>query len=389
MKHENLILAALLLPACSKPAPMAFERPPSPVVVAAAVKKDVPLYLDEIGKCVAKESVSIEPQVSGRITEVHFQDGADVKTGELLFTIDARPYQAKLASAQASLAQAKAARDLAKLEVARIGAVADPRAVSQQDRDTKKSALEVAEALVLQDEATAHSAELDLEYCSIHSPIDGRAGRRLVDPGNVVTVNATTQLLVIERLDPLYAEFTVNEEELTAVQRHMKSGKLAAEVRLPDEPADPRTAELTFLDNTVQATSGTVRLRATVPNADHKFWPGRFVRVRLILDTLSGVVLVPTSAPGLSAKGPFVFVVKDDGTAELRPVKAGQRHGDLVVIESGVEAGEKVVVDGQIGVMPGGKVRVLEPGAPTSPGAPGGTPGAVGATPAKASGSGT
>src|SRR5262249_34975544 len=160
----------------------------------------------------------------------------------------------------------------------------------QQDRDTKKSALEVAEALVRQDEAAVHSAELDLEYCSIHSPIDGRAGRRLVDPGNVVTVNPMTSLLVIERLDPLYAEFTVNEEELSAVQKHMKSGKLAAEVRLPDESGEARIAELTFLDNTVQATSGTVRLRATVPNQDHKFWPGRFVKVRLILDTLQGVV---------------------------------------------------------------------------------------------------
>ncbi len=377
----KVFAAFALLGACAPAAPPAFERPPSPVTVAAAVKQDVPLYLDEIGKCVARESVSIVSQVSGRITEIHFVDGADVKKGDLLFTIDPRPFQAKFASSQATQAQAKAAVVLAQQETKRLETLSDPAAVSQQDRDVRKNALDVAQALLLQADAAVEMAKLDLEYCTIRSPIDGRTGHRLVDAGNVVVGNSVipnsgSTLLVVQRLDPVYAEFTITEEDLTAVQKNMAAGKLAVEVRLPDEPADARTGELTFLDNTVLGTTGTVRLRATVPNADHRFWPGRFVKIRLVLNTIAGAVVVPATAPQLSAKGPFVYVVKADGTAELRPVTQGQRHGESVVVEHGLEAGEKVVIDGQIGVMPGGPVRIVEPTS-ASPGAnPGANPGA-------------
>jgi multidrug efflux system membrane fusion protein len=396
-------LAALaLLGACEKPAMPAFERPPSPVTVAAAVKQDVPQYLDEIGKCVPRESVSIVPQVSGRITEIHFVDGADVKKGDLLFTIDPRPFQAKLEAAQATQAQAKAALALARQELARISSVSDPAAVSQSDRDVKRNAVDVAEALALSAQSAFEMATLDLEYCTIRAPIDGRTGHRLVDAGNVVVANAIvpnagSTLLVIERLDPVYAEFTITEGDLTVVQKNMAAGKLSVEVRLPDDPADARAGDLTFLDNSVLGSTGTVRLRATVPNADHRFWPGRFVKIRLVLSTIPGAVIVPASAPQLSAKGPFVYVVKEDGTAELRPVVQGQRHGDSVVVEHGLEAGEKVVIDGQIGVMPGGKVRVVEPAAAQSAnqGAPTGAADANGAkeaakpAPAKSAGGGS
>jgi membrane fusion protein, multidrug efflux system len=392
----KVFAAFAILGACAPAAPPAFERPPSPVTVAAAVKQDVPLYLDEIGKCVARESVSIVAQVSGRITEIHFVDGADVKKGDLLFTIDPRPFQARLDSSQATQAQAQAALALSRQELGRITSLSDPTAISQQDRDVRKNAVDVAEAVALQSQAAVEMATLDLEYCTIRSPIDGRTGHRLVDVGNVVAANAGTALLAIQRLDPVYAEFTITEEDLTTVQKNMAAGKLAVEVRLPDEPADARAGELTFLDNTVLGTTGTVRLRATVPNPDHRFWPGRFVKIRLVLNTIAGAVVVPATAPQLSAKGPFVYVVKEDGTAELRPVTQGQRHGESVVVEHGLEAGEKVVIDGQIGVMPGGPVRIVEPTsanpAATNPGAtkpgaanPGATPGA----PAKSAGGGS
>jgi len=353
------LLGAGLLLACGKESKTAFERPPAPVTVAVAVSQDVPVYIDAVGKVSAREVVSIQPQVSGRITQIHFVDGADVKVGQLLFTIDPRPYQAQLNQAEANLAQAEATLSLAKTNFARVENVSDPRAVSRQDYDIKKSAVESADAQVKQNRAAVENGRLNLEYCTIRSPINGRAGQRAVDIGNVVAANSGS-LLVIQRLDPVYADFTVTENELTAVQRNMAKRSLRVDVSLPDEAASPRAGKLTFLDNAVQDGTGTVKLRATLANSDRRFWPGRFAKIRLILDTQQGAVLVPADAPQLSAKGSFIYVVKNDSSAELRPVKLGQRQGDLVVVTDGIKAAERVVVKGQLGVTPGGKVRVVE-----------------------------
>jgi multidrug efflux system membrane fusion protein len=353
-----LIFAGLA--ACNKKPEANFERPPAPVTVARAVARDVPVYIDAVGKTVAREVVSVQPQVSGRITQIHFTDGANVKIGDLLFTIDPRPYQAQLDQAEANVAQAEAALSLAKVNFARVEKVSDPRAVSRQDFDARKSAVETAEATLKQNRAAVENARLNLEYCTIRSPINGRAGQRAVDVGNVVSAN-NGSLLVIQRLDPIYADFTVTESELSGVQRNMAKQALKVEVRLPDDGTEPREGKLTFLDNSVQEGSGTVKLRATLNNNDRSFWPGRFVKVRLILQTQRDAVLVPADAPQLSAKGPFVYVVKPDSSAELRPVKVGQRQEDLIVIKDGLKADERVVVSGQLGVTPGGKVRVLQP----------------------------
>jgi membrane fusion protein, multidrug efflux system len=355
-------LAVIALAGCRHEAPAAFERPPAPVAVAAAVTREVPVYLDEVGKTMAREVVSIQPQVSGRITQIHFTDGAHLRKGDPLFTIDPRPYRAQLAAAEANLAQAKAALDLARIQFDRAASLIQSKAIAQQEYDVRKNAVDVAAAQVEQNEAAVQTARLNLEYTSIRSPIDGRAGQRLVDPGNVVAAMSSSSgsLLVIQRLDPVYADFTVPENDLTAVQRNMARGSLKVEVRLPDEPGEARTGALTFLDNAVQDGTGTVKLRATIPNGDHRFWPGRFVKIRLVLDTLEHAVLVPAAAPQTSAQGPFVYVVKDDSTAEQRTITPGQRQGDLVVISQGVKPGERVVVNGQLGVTPGGKVRVAE-----------------------------
>jgi multidrug efflux system membrane fusion protein len=379
IRHQNFIFGSLLisslmfvLAACEKKPAASFERPPAPVTVAPAITQDVPVYLDEIGKFVAREVVSIQPQVSGRITRIHFTDGADITAGQVLFTVDPRPYQAQLNIAEANLGQAQAALGLAKVNFERVAGVTDPRAVSRQDYDAKKNAVDVAEAQVKQNQAALESARLNLDYCTIRSPINGRAGQRLVDLGNVVTAN-NSALLVIQRLDPIYADFTVTESNLTAVQRNMANKTLQVEVRLPDDPDKPRAGELSFLDNSVQEGAGTVKLRATLPNGDRRFWPGRFANIRLVLSTHQNAVLVPAEAPQTSAKGQFVYVVKPDSTAELRPVTVGQRQGDLVVISKGVNRGERVVVVGQVGVTPGGKLRVEQPAAadnnpaPTNP----------------------
>jgi multidrug efflux system membrane fusion protein len=355
----------LLVTACAKKDPPPFERPPSPVTVATAVSQDVPLYLDEVGHTVAREVVSVQPEVSGKITEIHFADGAELKKGELLFTIDPRPFQAQLNAAQANLAQSKAALEFAKIQFGRVQDLVESRAIARQDYDTRKNAVDVGEAQVAQNEAAVDSARLNLDYTSIRSPIDGRAGHRLVDTGNVVTANTTT-LLTIERMDPIYADFTATESDFSEVQSNSAKRDLRVEVRLPDSPK-PEIGQLTFLDNAVQSSSGTVMLRATVPNAARRLWPGQFVNVRLVLATLPKAVLVPAAAPQDSAKGPFVYVVKDDSTAELRPVKLGQRQGDLVVVEQGLQSGDRVIINGQLGVMPGGKVRVVTGAAAAPP----------------------
>jgi membrane fusion protein, multidrug efflux system len=396
-------LCAMSFAGCANNAQQNFERPPAPVSVTVAVSQDVPTYLDAIGKTVAREVVSIQPQVSGRITNIHFTDGADVKKGALLFTIDTRPFEASLRQAQANVsrdtalkkqAEANLVREIAQakwgeVQVNRYRKLVEqgvvPREQYEQlqanldslnaNADADRAAVHSADEAIKVDLAAVESAKVQLSYCYIRSPIDGRAGQRLVDVGNVVNPGGSSSnsgeagsgssssnvLLVIERLDPIYADFTISQNSLAEVQQQMRAGRLGAEVRLPDSSDEPVIGQLTFLNNVVENTTGTVNLRATIPNAGHRFWPGRFVNIRLVLNTIHQAVLVPATAPQMSAKGSFVYVVKQDSTAEQRPVSLGQRQGDLVVVENGVAAGERVVINGQIGVTPGGKVRIEQP----------------------------
>jgi multidrug efflux system membrane fusion protein len=400
-------LSACLLTSCVNKAQQNFERPPAPVSVTEAVTQDVPTYLDAIGKTVAREVVSIQSQVSGRITRIHFTDGANVKKGDMLFTIDTRPFEASLRQTQANVskdialkkeAEANLAKDVAQAkwgevqvkrygELVRAGVV--PREQYEQLRasadslnatvDADRATVRSTEEAIKVDAAAVESARVQLSYCYIRSPIDGRAGQRLVDVGNVVnpggsggnssssgTSGSGNSLLVIERLDPIYADFTISQDKLAEVQQQMRAGTLKTEVRLPDTPENSVTGQLTFLNNAVENTTGTVNLRATIPNEGHRFWPGRFVNIRLVLSTIHGAVLVPANAPQMSGKGSFVYVVKQDSTVEQRQVSLGQRQGDLIVVEKGVEPGERVVTNGQLGVTPGGKVRIDQPANPTS-----------------------
>ncbi len=359
-------LLALTLAACNRgnvqaAGPMAPQAALVTVVQASA--QDVPRYLNEIGKNAAYESVTVTPQVGGRIIERQFRDGENLHKGQLLFVIDPRPYKAQLDAAQATLAQNKAALELAKIQFSRDQEIINTRAISRQDYDTKKNAVDVNAAQVAAAEAAVETAKLNLEYCYIHSPIDGRAGARLVDVGNVVQAN-TTALLSVQRLDPIYATFTITERDLPAVQKQMGRGELKAQIRLPSEPeATARVGRVEFLDNTVQNGTGTVNLRATISNPDRHFWPGQFVDVKLVLATEKAAVLIPNQATQISQQGPFVYVVKPDDTAELRPVQLGQRQGDDVVVTAGVAANERVVLSGQMLVRPGAKVRVAAPSA--------------------------
>jgi multidrug efflux system membrane fusion protein len=385
---------------CVNKAQQNFERPPAPVTIAPAVAQDVSNYLDALGKIVARETVAIQPQVSGRITQIHFTDGANVRKGQRLFTIDPRPFEANLQQAQANLArdaalkkqaEANLAREVARekwgrAQVDRYRTLVEQGVVAKEqyeqlraeydslvaNSEAARAVVRSADETIKVDNAAIETAKVQLSYCFIHAPIDGRAGQRLVDIGNVVNPgsgnsDSSNALLVIERLDPIYADFTISQNNLSAVQQEMRQGSLTAEVRLPDAVNDPVTGQLTFVDNAVQNETGQVTLRATLPNPDHRFWPGRFVNIRLVLSTIPGAVLVPASAPQMSANGSYVYVVKPDSTAEQRQVSLGQRQGDLIVVEKGVAAGEQIVTNGQLGVTPGGKVLVAQPVEANSP----------------------
>jgi multidrug efflux system membrane fusion protein len=357
--YAAIIFAIAATTACTRNNVHAAPAMPAPLVtVVKATAQNVPQYLDEIGRNAAFESVTVTPQVGGRIVERDFQDGENLKKGQILFVVDPRPYKAQVDSARATLAQAKAALELAKIQFARDQEVIGERAISRQDYDTKKNAVDVDQAQVDAAAAALETAQLNLEYCYIHSPINGRAGARLVDVGNVVQANSTS-LLSIQRLDPIYADFTITESDLPRVQKQMAKAQLTAAVRLPSElESGAHTGRVEFLDNAVQNGTGTVNLRATMSNPDHHFWPGQFVDVKLIVDTEKNAVLIPSEATQVSQRGPFVYVVKDDDTAELRPIKLGQRQGDQVVVTDGLEPGARVVLAGQMLVRPGGKVRV-------------------------------
>lgn len=321
----------------------AGQPPPRPVLVAKVIAKNVPLYLDEIGTCAAYETVQIQAQVSGQITARHFQDGVDVKKGDLLFTIDPRPFQAAFdqAKAQAALDQA----NLKRQEDLRARKV-----ISSQDYDT-------AQANAQKSQAAAEAAQVNLDFCNIKSPIDGRIGLRNVDVGNLVGPSSPP-LVTIQGLDPIYTDFTVAENDLPLVRRYLGGPNVKVQTYLPDGSITPRIGDLYFIDNAVQPGAGTVKARGVTSNPDRALWPSQFVRVRFILDMLKDAALVPSQAVQISQNGPFVFVVKPDNTVDLRPVKPGQRQdGDLTVIEDGVKADETVVVTGQLALAPGTKVE--------------------------------
>lgn len=343
-----LVLVLMLRGITSKPKTPSGPTP-RPVTAAKVITQDVPLYLDEIGTCTAFETVQVQAQVSGQIIAREFKDGADVKKGDLLFRIDPRPYEAALASAQADLALNQAT--LKRQEVLRAQKV-----TANQEFDT-------AQANARKSEAAVAVAQVNLEHCYIKSPIDGRAGLRNVDIGNVVgggNGGGGPILVTIQGMDPIYTDFTVAEPDLPLVRRYLNREKLKVLTDAEDDELPPREGELSFIDNSLQPGTGTVKARAITPNSDRALWPSQFVRVRLILETLKDSKLVPSSAVQIGQNGPYVFVVKDDSTLDLRQVRPGQRHGDLTVVTEGVKAGERVVVSGQLQLAPGAKVLVQQ-----------------------------
>jgi multidrug efflux system membrane fusion protein len=371
-----------VLAACGPSSPSSStQQTVKNVLVTKALSIDVPVQLYEFGRIASPETVDVKPQVSGRITEVHFSEGQDVKKGDLLFVIDPRPFQADLEQAQAQLQSDSAQLDLNQNNLQRDEKIGPQHFVSEQQIDTDKANVKNFQGAVGRDQASIDRAKLNLEYCYVRSPIDGRTGRRLVDAGNYVATGAVS-LVNIQRQDPVYADFHISENDLARLRENMPGNQLNVDVVAPTQPDVTKSGALTFLDNAVSPQAGTVLLRATIPNSDHYLWPGQYVKVALILQTLKGAVVVPSQTIQMGAKGTYLFVVRADNTVEQRLVSQGVRYRDFVVVAEGLKADETVVVEGQLTIGNGAKVNP----APYRGGIPGGSPSASGLTQSQHSG---
>ena len=357
-----LALALVLAAGCQKKPDAAGAAGkgggPVPVNIGEAVRKDMPVDLRAIGNVEPVATVDVKAQVGGELLEVNFKEGQDVKRGDLLFTIQPMLYATQLAQAEANLARDRAQAENAQREAARNAELGTKGAISKEQLDQMRSTAEAAAATVKADEALVKIAGVRLGYATIESPIDGRTGAVAVQAGNLIKDNADTAMTTIKQLAPIYVTFAVPESHLADIRRG-----LAARV-LPVTAFDPKNGQplaegtLTFIANAVDMTTGTITLKATFANDDRALWPGAFVDVVMRLDTEPGVTVVPASAVTIGQKGPQVFVVKADGSAELRSVTVGRTVGQENIIGKGVEPGEKVVTNGQLRLVPGAKVIV-------------------------------
>ena len=363
------------------------EGGPVPVVVAMVSQRDVPINVDVIGNVEAYSTITVKAQVGGELTKVSFHEGDSVKKGDLLFTIDARPFEAQLSQAQANLArdtaalsqaQANLARDIANEKYAqdqskRYSGLFEQGVVSREQTDqmrssadalsqtvlADKAAIESARAQIVASKAAVDTATVQMSYTAITSPIDGRTGNIAVKQGNVVAAN-TSDLMTITEVQPIYVTFSVPEAQLSDIKRYMGQGQLKVQAAPQADATNQETGVLTFIDNSVDATTGTIKLKGTFQNAANHLWPGEFVRVTLGLTTRPHATVVPNQAVQTGQDGQFVYVVKQDRTVEMRPVVTGTRVDQELVIDRGLEPGETVVTEGQLRLTPGSHVQVQD-----------------------------
>ena len=352
-----VLTAALASISCSSKTAAVGPDLAVPVNVAKAVKKTVPIQLSAIGTAEAYSTVSIKGQVNAVLKEVHFKQGDFVKKGDLLFTLDARPFQASLAQAEANLARDKAQADLTIVQAERYKKLYDQGISAKEQYDQMEANAAAQQGSVHADEAAVESAKLQLQYCAIYSPVDGRTGALQVYPGNLVKENDVPILVVINEIAPLYEDFSVPEQYLGVIKKYMAGGRLQIEAT-PYGDTAAEVGYLTFVDNTVDNTTGTIKLKGTFANTDHRLWPGQFSTVSLRLSEEENATVVPTQAVQTGQSGDFVFVIKADQTAESRPVKVARTLGTESVIAKGIEPGETVVTDGQLRLIPGIKVQI-------------------------------
>jgi len=330
--------------------------PPVPVVTADAVAKDMPVEVRAIGGVEAYSTVAVKAQVTGEITAVYFQEGQDVKQGDILFTIDPQPYDIALKQAQALLEKDRAQTKEAEADAQRYKDLVAKEYVTQEQYDKILSTRDVLEATVKGDEANVANARLQLDRCTVRSPIDGRTGSLLVYRGNLIRATDMAPALVINQIVPIRTSFSVPEQNLAAIRDYLGKGQLATEAKLSD--GSSVKGELTFIDNAVDRTTGMIMLKATFANQDRRLWPGQFVNIVLTLAIQKNAVVIPSQAVQTGQNGLYLFVVKNDMTVELRQPKVDRVVGNESVVSDGVKPGEKVVIDGQLQLVPGARVQV-------------------------------
>lgn len=356
-----------------------------PVVVTKVAERNVPVDIAAIGNVEAYTTISVRSQVTGQLEAAHFQEGDFVKKGQLLFTIDKRPFEAALQQAQANLSRDQALLNQAEAQLARDGANAEytqltaerqaslnvkgivskdvaeqARAASEATAATVKAdraAVESARAQLVAQQAAVENAKVQLGYTTIESPIDGRSGNLTVKTGNLVSAN-TTELMTIAQVEPIYVTFSVPALQLSTIRARMGKDKILVTVTPQDGSATAVQGELAFVDNAVDASTDTIKLKGRFTNNDHRLWPGQFARVSLRLTTLQNALVLPTQAVQTGQDGQFVFIVKQDNTVDQQPIATGQRVGDDIVVEKGLKAGQTVVTEGQLRLEAGTKVQV-------------------------------
>jgi multidrug efflux system membrane fusion protein len=361
-KGPSLLLAAALLAAwvtsCSKPK----EKPKEeavPVTVGKVQQRDVPISVSAIGSVQPLSTVAVKALVNGQLQRVWFGEGEDVTRGQRLFTIDPRPYQATLSEAEANLARDEASLHNAEAQAKRYVELIKKDYVTHEEYDRITSSAESARAVVAADRATIQNAQLQLSYCDIRSPMDGRTGSLLVHAGNLVKANDTASLVTINQVTPVYVNFAVPESALNAIRAHGGSSIPVSATPKESGQAIAR-GTLSFVDNAVDPQTGTITLKATFPNHDRALWPGQFVNVNLTLQTRAGATVVASRAVQLGQKGQYVYVVRADKGVEMRPVNVFQTVGQDSIIQSGLTPGETVVMDGQLRLTPKSKVEVKQ-----------------------------
>ncbi|HET8948368.1 MAG TPA: efflux RND transporter periplasmic adaptor subunit [Candidatus Polarisedimenticolia bacterium] len=358
----GVLAAAVLLAAtaCSRARGSAPPPPPPAVPVSAAVAetRDVPVELHVIGAVEAFSTVEVRAQVGGVLEKVHFKEGDEVHPGDPLFSLDARPYQAALERARAAVARDRAQLETANRDLDRYADLVKTGYVAQADYDKVRTTAASLEATLRSDEAAIDSARVSLEYCSIRSPIEGRTGQLNIHAGNLVEENGDTPLVVINQVRPIKVAFAAPEENFTAIRAGQAQAPLVVAVRPTGAAANPIEGKLTFIDNAVDAATGTLRLKATFANDDRALWPGAFADVSLRVATRANAVLVPSRAIQTGQKGTFVFVLGAEDKVAARTVATGPVVGDDTVIERGVAAGDKVITDGQLRLVDGTRVTV-------------------------------
>jgi multidrug efflux system membrane fusion protein len=351
-------IAVIMLAACSGNAENNHAPEAAPVTVNTALKKDVPVVLKAIGTVEPHNTVAVRARVAGEITRIAFKEGQDVSQGDVLFTIDPRPYQATLEGALADLDRDNAKLKSAKEDVRRYAELVKKDYVTSQAYDQTIANADALKATVAADRAAVQSARVNLDYCTVRAPIAGRTGNLLIKLGNVIKAE-DQPVVTINQIMPINVSFSVPEEYLADIRRYAADGTLDVEAAFPDEKEPNFKGELSFINNTVDGSTGTILLKATFPNPEKVLWPGQFVNVVLRLATSRSAVVVPSQAVQRGQQGDYVFVVKPDMSVESRTVKLGQRIDRETVIRKGIEAGERVVTDGQLRLFPGAKVALM------------------------------